>query len=106
MTALFSLAASRVPILSAPARPKQGLPLWPRLRLFVDRVEVTRWWGWRRVWRRMPLAELKQVQAPAPTTLRLKPADGPPLILNVKQARRWARLIRACRACLDPGDAP
>ena len=106
MHSLSSTSSAGVPIRVTHARPRQEALLWPRLRLFVDRVEVTRWWGWRRVWRRLPLAELKQVQAPAPTTLRLKPADGPPLILNVEHPRRWARLIRACRACLDPGDAP
>lgn len=113
MNALFSSASSEVPILSAPARPQRGLPrpqwglpLWPRLQLFANRVEVTRWWGWWRVWRRLPLAELEQVRTPAPTTLHLRPAEGMLLVLDVDQARRWAHLIRASRTCLDAGNAP
>jgi hypothetical protein len=104
MSVLLSTRSSEAPIRSAPVDLNRWDVLWPRLRLYVDRLEVTRWWGWRRVWRRLPLTHLEQVQAPSPTTLRLHPDDRDALTLQVDAAREWARLIRAFRACLNTGN--
>jgi hypothetical protein len=92
------------PILSAPFQPQDRWLLWPRIRLYVDRLELTQWWGWRSAWREVPLDRLARVEALGPETLRIRPRDHEPLALEIEDARRWARVIRAFRACADPPD--
>ena len=104
---LFSVSSipGESPIQSAPCRAPQRWTLWPRLRLYVDRVELTEWWGRRRVWCRLPLDELEQARALAPRRLRLRTGerrrDCTPLTLTLDEAEQWAYALRAFRACLD-----
>jgi len=108
LSVLSGPAAS--PIQSAPCRASERWTPWPRLRLYVDRVELTEWWGWRRVWCRLPLDELEQARAPAPRRLLLRTgetrSDCTPLTLTLDEAEQWAYAIRAFRACLDTDDPP
>lgn len=99
---------SASPIQSAPYRAPERWMLWPRLQLYVDRLELTEWWGRRRVWCHLPLDALERVHVPAPRRLRLRTSerrsDCTPLTLTLDEAEQWARAIRAFRACLDtPG---
>jgi hypothetical protein len=100
-----SSAPSESPIQAAPYRASERWTLWPRLRLYVDRLELTEWRGWRRVWCRLPLEALEQVHVPASGRLMLRTgerqSDCTPLTLKLDEAEQWARAIRAFRACLD-----
>jgi hypothetical protein len=85
--------------------------LWPRLELYMDRLELTEWWGRRRVWQRLPLGRVTHVEAPRSRTLMLRSRNESPgegenddaLIIEIDEADRWAGMIRAFQACLDDG---
>jgi hypothetical protein len=93
------------PILSAPYRTTERGLFRARLRLYVDRLELSGWRWWRRVHREIPLPQVSRVEAPEETTLRVRPRDRDPLSLQIENAERWARAIRSFRTCLDGSDS-
>lgn len=95
------MSAHTPPILSAPYRTDERGLFLARLRLYLDRLELSGWRWWRRVRREIPLARVTEVEAPDETTLRVHPRDGDPLFLQLDNAERWARAIRSFRTCLD-----
>jgi hypothetical protein len=99
------MTPSEPPVLSAPFRTDDRWMLWPRLHLHIDRLNLTEWWGRRRVWCHLPLPAIQQVECRTPTRLRVRTRaardDCAPVTLRVDEAERWASTIRAFRACLD-----
>jgi hypothetical protein len=96
------------PICSAPFQTADHWLLQPRIQLYMNRIDLTDWWGGRRVWRRLSLDALTHVETPTDSTLRLR-RDGDagtgstaacfPLTIELNDPARWAHGIRAFRAC-------
>lgn len=106
-----SMTSKEPPILSAPFQTHDRWLLWPRLQLYVDRIDLTEWWGRRRVWCRLPLDAVARVEARTSTTLVVRAheevareggaSDCVPITIEVDEASRWAQSIRAFRSCID-----
>lgn len=93
------------PILTASVQRPERWWLWVRLQLYIDRLELSGWWGWQHVQRTIPLDRLRRVRAPEEHRLTVHPANQDAVSLRVEDAARWARSIRAFRACLDGPDS-
>jgi hypothetical protein len=97
----FFTAPPETPIYTASFAPADRWLFWPRLCLYVDRLELTGWRGWRRVRRTVPLRQIHRVAAPDDETLVVQTQCHAGFTIQVEDAPQWADAVRSFRASLD-----
>lgn len=80
-------------VLSGSFRFKNPALLYPRMRLYADRLELSGWQVSGRYVRRLSLQQILQADAPTEETLLLWLADGEMLRLEVANALHWRDAI-------------
>ena len=75
--------------------------LFPRARLFADRLELTGWHGRGRYRRVIPVGRILQVDVPAADRLVLWLFNGETVRLQLRRARQWKAAIEQQQARLQ-----
>ena len=98
--ALVSPLSSDVPLRTAAFGPEARWPLWPRVRLYADRMELTGWGLGGRYHRSISLGRIGAVE-PIEDGLILHLTDGSALRIEIDTLREWADALTTYRDVYD-----